>query len=343
MRDDLTSSLRLALPRSKMGSLAETSGIQLADSSQTRTLHKKANPAGTVPNSPKRAFNQSVAKQPTTFRQALASAHFQRFKQIMRLSKDGCRTEAALLCCSIRAELGDRNYELLKQQYLASQQKGRALQGYRPKATERNTVQNEYKIESSGRRSYPGPQREENCIPQSCRQAILAATGHKLSEEEAIELAKTLASFYDPNKGMYATEAYKILESQGVASLPVWNTPDEIQDALMKGRAVTSIHDSGVLWGISPDKFIGGHAVQVICVIRNRNSEVTHYVVNDTGPGRGAAMRIPAQLFEASLMPSRNAPVHFTLADFPATITEKRISYGGRAASETRRQAAKEL
>jgi hypothetical protein len=77
----------------------------------------------------------------------------QRFEQIMALSKGGDKAQAAQSLRELKVEMEPEQYQVLKQQYLAARQ-GNALQGYQPKAGERDIHPSENFIHS-----------EENLFP----------------------------------------------------------------------------------------------------------------------------------------------------------------------------------
>jgi ParB-like nuclease domain len=191
--------------------------------------------------------------------------------------------------------------------------------GYSPKADERRTTKVEHKTQSSAKRNFPGQQNEMNCASQSCQPIIRASTGHNLSEAEMSYIAKWEAN-YESKVGTPASQVPNILNSQGVAAKTMSNTPHEIQTALGEGKGVVSNHDTAILWG----EDVGGHAVHVTSVVRDKNGRVTHYVINDTGTGE-AGKHVPVETYESSL-----------LEGYPATVTEEPLSYGGRTATRAR-------
>jgi hypothetical protein len=245
----------------------------------------------------------------------------ERFGQIMQFGKGGDKAQAAKLSRELKADLGPEKYEALKQQYLASTQKGNALKGYQPKAGERSTTQVEYKKQSSAQRNFPGKQNFENCGPQSCQQIIKAATGQHFSEAEMERIAFDTTN-YKPGKGTDYDQLPNILNHVGVGSGLYLNNPENIRLALDHGLGVISNHDIHILWGDGE----GAHAVHVTGFERDVNGNVTHYFINDTGDGV-SGLRVKADKFESSLVP-----------DFDATITYDPLSYGGKVASETRRK-----
>jgi hypothetical protein len=201
---------------------------------------------------------------------------------------------------------------------------GLSNRGYRPQPGERTMTREEYKIQSSAARNFPGKQTEMNCAPQSCQQIIRASNGRTLSEAEMATSAKTSAN-YNPKTGTLASRVPDVLRAEGVKATTMPNKPERIQSALAEGKGVSSMHDAGKLWGNDAK---GGHAVHVTSVVKDSKGKVTHYVINDTGTGQ-AGRRVTAEQYEGSLLKA------------PATVTEQPISHGGRTASEARRKAAK--
>jgi Domain of unknown function (DUF4157) len=201
---------------------------------------------------------------------------------------------------------------------------GLSNRGYKPQPGERTMTREEYKIQSSAARNFPGKQTEMNCAPQSCQQIIRASNGRTLSEAEMAASAKTSAN-YNPKTGTLASRVPDVLRAEGVKATTMPNKPERIQSALAEGKGVSSMHDAGKLWGNDAK---GGHAVHVTSVVKDSKGKVTHYVINDTGTGQ-AGRRVTAEQYEGSLLKA------------PATVTEQPISHGGRTASEARRKAAK--
>ncbi len=278
-----------------------------------------------VVSTPKRTEPQAKATkvEGTTPEQA------QRFEQVMQLSKAGDRVQAAQRSRELKAELGPERYQALQQEYLASQ-KGSALRGNQPQAGERNTTQVEYKKQSSATRLFPGEQSAQNCGLQVCQQFIRASTGVKRSEAEMAEIGKNIAG-YDPEVGTSVKQIPKLLRTQGVGANTYANTPETIQIGVENRQGVLSNNDAGLLrTGKSNGE---AHAVHVTDVIKNKDGEITAYVINDTGTGE-AGRKVPKELFERSLMPpgERNYSV----------LTDEQISLGGRTASQARIKAHRE-
>jgi hypothetical protein len=199
--------------------------------------------------------------------------------------------------------------------------------GYHPKADERRTTKVEYKTQSSAKRNFPGQQNHENCVLQSSQQITRASNGKNLSEVDMEKIAKKVTD-YERDQGTTVSQAPNILETQGVRSNLYLNDAENIQTAIEAGLGVMSHHDVRILWG--HDRF-GTHTIHPTGVVRNAEGVITDYIINDTGLGY-AGQKIPAKQFEESLISHPN---------YPATITDESISYGGRTASEARRRANK--
>jgi hypothetical protein len=80
--------------------------------------------------------SRTVAQKPKTVE--VTPEQSQRFEQIMALSKGGDKAQAAQGLRELKVEMEPEQYQVLQRQYLASQAKGKALEGYRPKAGERD-------------------------------------------------------------------------------------------------------------------------------------------------------------------------------------------------------------
>jgi hypothetical protein len=315
--------------------LNEAADSQPSVTTQNATVGAKKKNRG---SSKKKASKKASPKPVQT---VATPEHSQRLSNAIELGKKGSRQDAIQELKQLKADLGPEQYEALTKTYLDSIEKGSALKGVWPKAGERITDRKGHKIDSSGSRNAEviGSQGEWNCIPQTSRSTARAATGKTFSEQEAIQIAKDQTSFYHPEEGMYPAEAYKINDFMGVESYPELNSPNMIRQAVEQGRGTQAMVDAGMLWGV--DEWMGGHAIEVIRVVRNKKGRVTHYVINDMAEEvGGAALQKPAQLFEDALLPSKNSP-HLTPEDVPATITENPISYGGSKVRKSREDSAR--
>jgi hypothetical protein len=246
----------------------------------------------------------------------------QRLEQMMCLSREGNRSQAAEIARELKTELGLEQYEPLKRQYFAARQ-GSALEGHTLQPGERTTTQAEYKVQSSAKRNFLGQQSYKNCGPQTCQQIIYAITGRKLSEAEMESIAFETTN-YDRRDGTQLVQLPNLLRSQGIESGLYINDPENIQLAVEHGLGVITPHDAVSLW--KDDDAVGRHVVHVTGLKKDENGNVTHYIINDTGKGT-VGQEVDAKTFESSLDP-----------ELEAVITYEPLSYGGSAASEQRRR-----
>jgi hypothetical protein len=246
------------------------------------------------------------------------------------LHRNGKLAQAIAVLKQLKQHLSPQNYAITKHNFLqaAKEPKLEGKKSALKRIDDRAFSKAEYKKFRHKERLHPGDQSEFNCAPQSAQQIIYEVTGIKLTEAEMAALVdneESLAKirFYDPEDGMPSKQGHKILDFMGISSEPVYNMPEFIKPLLEEGRGVISAHDDKVLWGIPKDTGqITGHAVLVAGLVKDKQEEVTHYIINDTHPVYGAQIRrVAAAQFEASLLQDNDG------IDYPATVTDEPLRF----------------
>jgi hypothetical protein len=246
------------------------------------------------------------------------------------LHKDGNPVQAAAVLKQIKHDLSPEAFAIAKTDYLQAAKEPKLEQeaGHLEPMGERSFSKAEYRKFRHKERLHPGDQSEFNCAPQSAQQIIYEVTGIKLTEAEMAALvdhedALARVRFYDPGDGMPSKQGHKILDFMGISSEPVFNMPEFIKPLLDEGRGVISAHDDKLLWGIPKDTpQITGHAVFVAGLVKGKQGEATHYIINDTHPEHGAHIRrVPVAQFEASLLQDNGG------TDYPATVTDEPLRF----------------
>lgn len=159
---------------------------------------------------------------------------------------------------------------------------------------------------------FPGQQTAQNCGVQSAQQLVHAATGTNVSEADMLDRAVTQGWAGDdanPSErgGTSPDGRESILEDRGVPAHQEAQSRENLTQAVAERRGVITSHDAGALWN-DPAYAGGGHAVTVTGVEYDANGRPANYIINDSGTGT-AQNSIPANQFENSLRPGRNANV----------------------------------
>ncbi len=185
---------------------------------------------------------------------------------------------------------------------------------------------------AAGRPNGRSNQSANNCGVESMRQLIAQATGNPISEKTLLEFmidhytgrlaaarrgdpfGTILGDSKDnlPKAGGTQTgDMVGGLRDHGVPAHREGNTPENIQNAVDNGQGVIAGVWAGTLWKNGPhgEKYehmpdgTAAHAIVVTGLERDASGKVIAYIINDTGIGT-CRQRIPAALFERSLMPS---------------------------------------
>jgi hypothetical protein len=246
------------------------------------------------------------------------------------LRKDGNSVQAAAVLKQIKHDFSPAEVAAAKTDYLQAVKEPKLEEeDVQPEPMgERSFSKAEYKKFRHKERLHPGDQSEFNCAPQSAQQIIYEVTGIKLTESEMAALvddgdALARVRFYNPGGGMPSKQGHKILDFMGITSEPVYNLPEFIKPLLEEGRGVISAHDDKLLWGIPKETpQINGHAVFVAGLVKDKQGDVTYYIINDTHPDHGAHIRrVSAAQFESSLLQDNEG------TDYPATVTDEPLRF----------------
>jgi hypothetical protein len=171
---------------------------------------------------------------------------------------------------------------------------------------------------SKGRTSGSTQQSYSNCGVESSRQIINQATNANISEDalltQAINANLAQGTPGQPptiqDGGSTPAERQALLANNGVPSIVMPTTDENISTALSDGRGTIVSVDAAPIWG--PGTRIGSyHAVTVTGAEYDDAGQITNVIINDTGTGTGS-QSVPAATFHQAVAARGSSQLNIT-------------------------------
>jgi hypothetical protein len=173
---------------------------------------------------------------------------------------------------------------------------------------------------------FPGKQRYSNCGLQAIEQIIHQAGGRAINEEVFLmnSVAQGLAQRGDGKKGpgpvdwrdveknplaWGGTSQYSLqknLANYGVPSQVVDMTSKNLKEAILGRKGVVAEVDVSELW--KPTSQSGGHAINVVDGVFDKDGKLTGVVINDTGTGQQGRVVPLKDFIDAAMAHPSGAP-----------------------------------